>query len=127
MILECLKFVIKHSEEKTFNSPAMKLKELIDQDIKFASNIDELSRQVGLSRDHIRLLFKKSFYITPQEYRHQLRMNRVNELLENSSLSIKEIADLTGYKYPSHLCKEYKKNFGLTLKQMQDHFYCSGI
>jgi AraC-like DNA-binding protein len=36
------------------------------------------------------------------------------ELISNSSLSIKEIAEKTGFEHSSHLCMEFKKHFGIT-------------
>jgi AraC-like DNA-binding protein len=95
-------------------NPAGKLKRLIDEDTKFKKTISELSEKCGYCRDHLRIIFQKEFKISPNAYRNQKRLAKVMELISNSSLSIKEIAEKTGFDHSSHLCMEFKKHFGIT-------------
>jgi AraC-like DNA-binding protein len=95
-------------------NPAGKLKRLIDEDAEFKKTISELSEKCGYCRDHLRIIFQKEFKISPNAYRNQKRLAKVMELISNSSLSIKEIAEKTGFEHSSHLCMEFKKHFGIT-------------
>jgi AraC-like DNA-binding protein len=98
-------------------SPAQKLRRLIDDDKKSTRNLAVLSRQCGLSSDHMRKLFRERYHIAPQEYRHRQRMGRAMELMVSSELSLPEIAAETGFEHVSHFCTSFKKAFHLTPSQ----------
>jgi AraC-like DNA-binding protein len=95
-------------------SPAARLKSLIDDDRHLSRTISELSRSCGYSRDYLRLLFQRDYGITPHAYGHQLRMARVMELIANSTLSVKQIANQTGFSHVAHLCGTFRREFGIT-------------
>jgi AraC-like DNA-binding protein len=114
-VLNIFNFILnKASKSSLGESPAGKLKRLIDHDIAFEKSLSELSNSCSYSRDHLRILFKKEFHISPNEYRNHKRMAQIMEYIANSSLTIKEIAAKTGFEHTSHLCMAFKKCHHIT-------------
>ena len=114
IVLGFLKFMVAGRGGTVAETPAGHLKRLIDEDDSFRKTLVELSSACSYSRDHLRLLFQQEFQISPSAYRAQKRMARVMELISGTTMSIKEISDLTGFEHPSHLSMAFKKAFGST-------------
>jgi len=114
-VLNIFNFLLNQvSQTSLGESPAGKLKRLIDEDMTFKKTLSEFSEKCSYSSDHIRILFQKEFHITPNEYRHQRRMSQAMEYISNSSLNIKEIAAKTGFEHTSHICVAFRKTYGIT-------------
>ena len=58
--------------------------------------------------------FKEQIGLSPTKYIINLRMRMATELLETSSLSIKEISDMCGYENFNFFARIFKKHTGLT-------------
>ena len=58
--------------------------------------------------------FKASLGCTPMEYLRNLRLEHAAELLVNSSISIKEIADNSGFLSDAYFFRSFKKHYGVT-------------
>lgn len=96
------------------SSPEEKLKKLLDNDPSCKYDVNELSGQCGYSRDHLRVLFYARYGLNPLEYRNKLRLSRVMELIAGSSLSLKEISEVTGFKHYTHLSLAFVEAFGIS-------------
>lgn len=103
-------------------APEEKLKTLLDDNANLTKNIMELSEECGYSCDHLRVLFEKRYQVKPLAYRNLRRKAYVMELIANSDLSVNEIAQKTGFKYPSHFCLDFKKEYGFTTKEAIKRF-----
>jgi len=112
--LRCIN-VIRHllSVPDSGASPAARMKSLLDDRTCNRRSLKDLSRDCGFSVDHMRLLFRKRFGITPAAYRARKRLSVANDLIASSDLSLKEIAAVAGYRHASHLSADYKRAFGL--------------
>ena len=73
-----------------------------------------LSNSVNLSPARLRQLFKKDTGRSPMEYLRDLRMQRAQELLRSTFLSVKEIAFHCGMNDISHFVRDFKVRHGLT-------------
>lgn len=114
-ILNIIRYMIDESPINTIGeSPAEKLKRLIDEDNSFSKSLSELSEACSYSRDHLRILFQKRYQINPGQYRNEKRMAIVMDYISNSILSVKEITEKTGFEYPSHLSIAFRKTYNMT-------------
>lgn len=75
--------------------------------------LGKLAKQVGLSIWYLPRLFKKTTGISFGEYLRQLRLKKAALLLQDPTLSIKEIAAAVGYKYVSDFDHHFKSTFGM--------------
>ncbi len=71
--------------------------------------IEQLARQVGLSRRHLTRKFKERIGITPKQLCRNIRFKRVYKLIETSSLDTwADAAVACGYYDQSHLINEFR-------------------
>lgn len=88
--------------------------EVIRQSVTGELSVRRLSGVVNLSPSRLRQLFKKETGETPIQYVKAFRMQRAEELLRSTFLSIKEISFLSGGKDVSYFGREFKKRYGET-------------
>ena len=75
-------------------------------------SLGELARAAQLSQVHLRRVFKRETSLTPVQYLRALRIERAKQLLESSSLSVKQIAAEVGTGDVSHFVRNFKKASG---------------
>jgi len=73
-----------------------------------------LSKTVNLSPSRMRQLFKDAMGQSPMEHLKHLRMQRSEQLLTSTFLSVKEITVACGFGDVSHYVRDFKKTHGLT-------------
>lgn len=77
-------------------------------------SISEVALELRISPSALRAYFATLRGHSPKQHQQQLRMNRALELIRASSLSLDEIASLTGYDSASHLSRQVKAASGMT-------------
>ena len=83
--------------------------------------IDDICKNVNLSKSHVCKSFKKESGKSINEYIIKTRIRHSKFLLQNSNLSLLEIALESGFESHSYFTKVFKSETGLTPKQ----FRCS--
>jgi AraC family transcriptional regulator of arabinose operon len=77
------------------------------------ADLKELARIAGLSPSRLSYLFKRETGRPIWQYRKQLRLQAARDLLESTSLTIKEIRVRVGARDPSHFARDFKAAYGL--------------
>lgn len=72
----------------------------------------ELAREVGLSIRQLERLFQKYLGCTPSRYYLEMRLGRARSLLQQTSMSVMNVALATGFVSSSHFSKCYRHHFG---------------
>ncbi|PYI56214.1 AraC family transcriptional regulator [Paenibacillus flagellatus] len=75
-------------------------------------SIGEAARLAGVHRSHFTAMFHRETGLAPREYIRKLRMDKASSLLEQSSLSIGEIALTVGYADLYSFSRAFKNQFG---------------
>lgn len=73
----------------------------------------DLSKVTGLSVDYMARRFKAVMNMSPSEYIRRFRVAKAMELLADDSLSIAQIADMTGFSDISLFSRVFKSTVGL--------------
>jgi signal transduction histidine kinase/ligand-binding sensor domain-containing protein/DNA-binding response OmpR family regulator len=76
-------------------------------------SVEELSREMGMSRVH---LYKKLLSLTgksPIEFIRTIRLQRAAQLLEKSQLTVAEVAYQVGFNNPKYFTKYFKDQFNI--------------
>lgn len=84
----------------------------INQHFTEAVTIDRLAEISGFSRNYFITLFKKTTGISPYEHIQILRISKAKVLLENTQLSIAEIAAECGFEKSNSFTSVFKKKTG---------------
>jgi len=85
---------------------------LMQENVEFPIPISEIAAQSGVSKRSLERKFHRVLHSTPNGYYRELRLNKANNLLLNTSMSIHEIGLACGF--PSGFTGVYKQVFGMT-------------
>src|SRR5438552_4031273 len=77
-------------------------------------SLREMARSVNLSVPRLRYLFKAEIGLAPLSYFKSLRVECAKGFLENTFLSVKEIAGRVGMSDVSHFVRDFQAAFGVT-------------
>lgn len=76
--------------------------------------LSEFSKRYGISVGHLSNLVREELGVTFSEYITAKRMQKAKELLKDGSLSINEIAEMSGYNDYFYFTKAFKKYMGIS-------------
>lgn len=92
---------------------------IIENQYQNPPTIRELAKMVCMSETVLKASFKMFFGITIYGYLFDYRMNIARKILPNNAFTIAEIAQKSGYEYPSHFTTAFKRKFGITPKEFR--------
>lgn len=109
--------------------------QLIGKAVKYVENnmdrtdltVEELSRELGMSRVH---LYKKLLALTgksPIEFIRILRLKRAAQYLRESQLNVSEIAYQVGFNSPKYFSRYFKEEYDMTPSEYQNSAETGGI
>lgn len=75
-------------------------------------SIDEQMDDIPFSVNHFRKIFEKETGISPYRYLMNLRLNHAKNLLENSTLKVKQIAQVSGFSDQYYFSRVFSKYMG---------------
>ena len=81
--------------------------------------VSEMARRVNLSRSRLTHLFRSEIGCSPGRYLRQARLDRARQLVEESSLSIKEIMARVGFNDPSHFTRDFARRHGASPRKIR--------
>ena len=84
--------------------------------------VDDVAKDVVLSRRTLTRKFQKYLGHTPEYEILRVRMEHAQKLLRNTSLSIREIGMSVGYPSVEYFIKAFRHRFGITPKQYRQKF-----
>jgi len=85
---------------------------LIHRDITRQWTVDELGREVGLSRSALADRFTRLLGTPPMQYLTSWRMQIATQTLRSSTASLAEVADMVGYDSEAAFSRAFKKAVG---------------
>lgn len=80
-------------------------------------SISDVADACDLSKGHFARLFKKASGKSPIEYLMSVRIRNANRLLENTTLTVREISELSGYQNEFYFSRAFKKISGMSPSQ----------
>jgi AraC-like DNA-binding protein len=86
----------------------------IEENLGERFTLDDLARQVGVSRFHFARLFRVSTGESPMAYLLRSRVERAKQLLIADEQPVCEIAAALGFCDQSHLTRTFRRMTGLT-------------
>lgn len=105
---------VADNRETRSNGIVAKAKAYINANYHKEISLDDVSREVNISPYYFSKIFKEETGKNFIEYVTEIRMEKAKELLQSSTLSMKEICGEVGYADPNYFSRTFKKNVGLT-------------
>lgn len=87
--------------------------ERLDQSL----SVDDLGRQVGLSRSRFTILFTQQMAIPPQTYIENVRLDRAAQFLRMTPWTIGQVADRTGFSNAYYFSTRFRRRHGVPPSQ----------
>lgn len=97
-------------------------KRYIDENYYKKILIEDLALRVGVERKYLRMLFVKSFGVSPKEYLMKKRIDRAKFLLERNDVNVSLVAFSVGYDDVLEFSRIFKKHVGVSPKQYRQEF-----
>lgn len=98
------------------NPRLLKAIEIMQANIESPLSIDEIARFSSVSKRHLERLFEQNIRTRPAAFYNQLRLEHAQGLLRQSTLSVSEIAALSGFTTTAYFSRRYKLLFGVPPK-----------
>ena len=76
--------------------------------------LEDVAAQVNVSPQYFSKLIKKNTGFNFIDWLSMMRVRKAKELLNNSSLTVKEVCYMVGYKDPNYFSRIFKKRVGIT-------------
>lgn len=96
------------------NAALLAAVEMMEQNLEEPLSSDEIAVRVGVTKRQLERLFHSYLKTTPKRFYIDLRLERAQKLLLQTSMSVLEVAIATGYVSASHFAKSYHDHFGNT-------------
>ena len=74
--------------------------------------VPDIAAAMDCSEGHLHRRFKRAFGVTPLQLLTQLRIERARDLLEHTSLSVKQVALRTGFRDPLYFSRVFRRTVG---------------
>ncbi|OPA73511.1 hypothetical protein BVG16_28180 [Paenibacillus selenitireducens] len=114
-LIEAAKHIAKHSKQEETNrlNPNF-ISQYIELHYMENLYLDQIAEISGTSPKYFSSYFKRTFGINYVEYLNKVRLSHAKELLKDSSLSIGDIGEKTGYMNSSTFTTTFKKYYGIS-------------
>lgn len=110
-------YVTWENEQKVY-----RVKERLDQDILHPPGIQELCKIAGMSESKLRLSFRNIYNQPLYDYIRTGTMKRAMQLLSDDHLSIRNIAEICGYKNAAKFAAAFKEVHNVTPSEFRKTF-----
>ena len=84
-------------------------------------SVADIANHIGISQAHLNHIFQEELNLSVQNFLTDFRLYKAAMQLVNTSLSIKEISHLAGYRDPLVFSKAFKRRFDVSPKQYRDY------
>jgi transcriptional regulator of acetoin/glycerol metabolism/AraC-like DNA-binding protein len=96
-----------------------RVREHVEAHLSESMDLAVLAAVAGLSIYHFARGFKQSAGVTPHHYLTQMRLERAQEMLARTDLSLSDIAYAVGFSDQSHLARHFRQMLGMTPGQFR--------
>jgi AraC-like DNA-binding protein len=95
-------------------SLAERARDAMERSVALGMNIEQVCRAFGVGRTTLFTAFKEAFGQSPMEVLNRIRIERAQELLRGTDLSIAEVAAASGYGELSYFGRRFRCQVGTT-------------
>jgi AraC-like DNA-binding protein len=101
-------------------------RDLIDREFAGPLDLDRLARVAGLSKYHFLRCFTETYGRTPVQYLAERRVERAQDLLRSTNLTVTEICHLVGYTSLGSFSSRFRELVGVSPSSYQARYAGSG-
>lgn len=111
----------KHISDNTnlFDHRISQALSLMENAIEEPQSVRELAQNVGLSQRQLERTFNDTFQMSPARFYRKLRVKRARALLDETHISLADIASATGFASASTLSKAFRDVYQVSLSEIR--------
>lgn len=109
------------SPHKKYLNDISSIVQIMNREYEKNYSLQSYAEMCHMSKFHFLRMFKNIVGCTPHEYLANIRIDHAAELLEDTALSVSEIAARTGFTSQSYFCDAFKKKTGKTPSQYREN------
>jgi AraC-like DNA-binding protein len=102
-------------------------RDLIDRDYAEPLDLDRVAAAAGVSKYHFLRCFAATYGTTPGAYLTERRIERAQDLLRATNLTVTEVCMLVGYSSLGSFSSTFRRLVGTTPSAYQSEFAASGV
>ena len=102
-------------------------KDVIDRDYAEPLDLDGLSATAGVSKFHFLRCFAATYGSTPARYLAERRIERAQDLLRATNLTVTEVCFLVGYSSLGSFSSRFRELVGVSPSTYQAEFAAAGV
>lgn len=108
----------EHPITQSQDSFILKFREIITSHLDDSNfNVPRLCETIGMSRASLHRKIKALTGLSTTNFIQNIRLQKAEELLQNTDLGISEIAYMTGFSAPAYFSKSYKTKYGVSPRE----------
>jgi transcriptional regulator GlxA family with amidase domain len=105
--------------EEAADAEAEAARHLLGREYARAVTLDELAREVNLSRRSLTRRFRAAYGTSPMAYQKGLRMRAAETMLRSTDLQIQQIAHEVGFSDIYQFSKAFRRHTGRTASEVR--------
>lgn len=118
-VITILKALVRYIVDEKYirlerNRIASDIEKYIDEHLSEKITVDTLCRNFYAERHVIYEIFKSNFSDKPQNYIHKKQLKKAMDLLENTNMSVREVAESVGFSEYNYFIQFFKKKTGVS-------------
>jgi AraC family transcriptional regulator len=86
-------------------------KDYIHSNYQSPIELDEVCREIGMSKFHFLRVFKACYGISPYQFLSDVRMEKARAMLQHTNASIADIGANLGYEFSNSFIKAFRKTY----------------
>lgn len=112
--------IIDNSNKSTYKNDINKVIIFLEERYQDNITLDDIAKEVNISRYHLLRVFKSETGKTPFEFLNDIKIQHAKKLLVNKNFNMTEISSLCGFSNASHFSVVFKKKTGSTPSEFKN-------
>ncbi|MBL8323353.1 MAG: helix-turn-helix transcriptional regulator [Rubrivivax sp.] len=93
----------------------------LDQEYRRPPTFTELAREIGVSQNKLKTVFREAFGVTMADYCLERRVREAQQLLLEATLTIAQVAERVGYEHQSSFTAAFRGHVGMSPREYRKH------
>src|ERR1700736_3636201 len=110
------------SRQATTSEPLRELQVYMLENPKADLSVDALAERIGMSPEHFSRVCLREMKMNPGQFVDRLRVEAAQQMIDSSSMGLKEIADACGFGSADSMRRTFQRVIGITAGEYTERF-----
>ena len=110
------------SRQAVTSEPLRELQIWMLEHLRDDLTVERLAERIGMSARHFSRVCKRETNINPGQFVDRMRVEAAQQMIDSSSLGLKEIADACGFQSADSMRRAFSRVIGITAGEYAERF-----